>query len=217
MKKLLNNKNGKWHTVSTDNLQQRQRHFLSLTGFTPSEINNSLNKSDGNVTKTVKRKKRFLSLTGFTFIELMLIVTLIGVIFMLNAPRVRNTFENFRLENTSRKISSLIRFAQSKAITTNQNIYLLYKQEKQRFHLAKEEAISGEERKIELEKRYSMNITEEIQVGFDPTISSENIVLIFDSDGSIEGPSIILTTNNISLRIVARGTIGSVQVERISE
>lgn len=186
------------------------KHFNIKRGFTPLEM-------EQQKKHNLRSPKGVLSLTGFTFIELMLIVTLIGVIFMLNAPRVRNTFENFRLENTSRKMSSLIRFAQSKAIITNQSIYLLYKQEKQRFYLAKEEAILGEERKVELEKRYSINITEEIYVGFDPAISFENIVLIFDSDGSIEGPSIILTTNNISLQIVAKGTIGNVEVKRITE
>jgi len=61
---------------------------------------------------------------GFTFVELMLVVIIIGVLASISTPLFRRTFNDIQLANASQEIVSLTRYARQKAIV-ERNLYRL--------------------------------------------------------------------------------------------
>ena len=82
-----------------------------------------MNKLKPNLRKRLQQfnqKRRFLSLTGFTFIELMLVVVLIGIMVGISTPIFRRTFGHLQLDNTSHNLAKLMRYAQQRAVVERQ-------------------------------------------------------------------------------------------------
>ncbi|MCM8779518.1 MAG: hypothetical protein NC834_07055 [Candidatus Omnitrophica bacterium] len=159
---------------------------------------------------------------GFTFVELFLVILLIGVIVLLALPRFRPTFSSLELLNFSRKVSSLMRYAQSKAIAEGEVIYFLHN-EKDNFFFLTRDSPESKEREI-LEKKFFLSIPESIKVVF-----SEAKEFVFLPDGSIDFverkdpmqfAKIIIAHKNEEFpkfQIIPQGIIGKIVLEELYE
>lgn len=58
--------------------------------------------------------------TGFTLIELMVVVTLIGIMVALIIPEMKGTLQDEKLRSSSRKLIRALNLAYSQAVTLNQ-------------------------------------------------------------------------------------------------
>ncbi|MGD0335823.1 MAG: prepilin-type N-terminal cleavage/methylation domain-containing protein [Candidatus Omnitrophota bacterium] len=61
---------------------------------------------------------------GITFIELLIVIVIIGVLSTVSIPRFRNTFSSLELENFTKEIYYLSRYLQSSAISQEKIFYL---------------------------------------------------------------------------------------------
>ena len=155
---------------------------------------------------------------AFTFIELMLVVVLVSFIAVLSAPRMRSAFNNLKVYNFANKVASLMRYAQSKAIVELKRVYLVYEpssdKERGNFYLA--EDIVG---KNKLEERYSLFVPVTININFKPSEGDNAIqplendnAIVFNTDGSINGPQVIVYNDKRKFQLTAGGGIGHVEV-----
>lgn len=63
---------------------------------------------------------------GFTFVELLLVVLLIGIIISVSTPRFRRTFDSLRLENFSLNLAQLIKYSRERAIAEGKRHRLIF-------------------------------------------------------------------------------------------
>jgi len=57
---------------------------------------------------------------GFTFIELLLVIIILGVLTLVSAPSLKNSFNDFKLNNSTKEIALLIRQLQAKAVNQSE-------------------------------------------------------------------------------------------------
>lgn len=160
---------------------------------------------------------------GFTLIELFLVILLISLVILIVSPRFRPTFTTLGLLNFSKKISSLMCFAQSRAISDGADIYFLKKEDSLILTKVLPQNIHQERTILDLEERFILHIPESIEVVFSGVKE-----FIFRSDGSIdflerkesEQPKVVVWYKNKvfpKFQIVPQGTIGRITVEEIYE
>jgi len=145
--------------------------------------------------------------------ELFFVILIILIILFFAIPRFRLTFTSLELANFSKKVSSLMRYAQSRAIAEGIKIYFLKNDDN--FILTKDSSeISNKKREI-LDGKFSLAIPGKINVRL------EMKEIIFHPDGRIElkepnsnnKPGIILSNEVNKFKIVATGEIGKIIIE----
>ena len=68
----------------------------------------------------------FFSLKGFTFIEILLVVVLLGVLVAVSVPNLQASFKTLLLKDTAQDMATLMRYAQSRAIVKKTTIEFVY-------------------------------------------------------------------------------------------
>jgi prepilin-type N-terminal cleavage/methylation domain-containing protein len=62
---------------------------------------------------------------GFTFIELLIVITLLGILTALSLPQFKRSAEHIQLTNASRQLQSYINFLSQRAIVETKPIRLI--------------------------------------------------------------------------------------------
>ncbi|MFA6217119.1 MAG: prepilin-type N-terminal cleavage/methylation domain-containing protein [Candidatus Omnitrophota bacterium] len=62
---------------------------------------------------------------GFTFIELLIVITLLGILTALSLPQFKRSAENIQLANASRQLQAYINFLSQRAIVETKPIRLI--------------------------------------------------------------------------------------------
>jgi prepilin-type N-terminal cleavage/methylation domain-containing protein len=75
---------------------------------------------------------------GFTLVELMLVVTIIGVFIGLSTPLFRRTFKDIQLDNACLNLSKLMRYARERAIMERMRYRLSFDDEMKSYWLEAE-------------------------------------------------------------------------------
>ncbi|MCX5657339.1 MAG: hypothetical protein NTZ48_03830 [Candidatus Omnitrophica bacterium] len=188
------------------------------------------NKTHNNLfmNKTKSRPRAMAGRGAFTFVELMLVVVLISSIAVLSTPRMRSAFNNLEVYNFTKKVASLMRYAQSKAIAELKKVYLIYEppldKKRGNFYLAgdDENAVGENGKRIILEERYSLSVPVTININF-KRLENDNVVqplesgnvIVFNTDGSIDGPQVVVYNDKRKFQLRAGGGIGHVEVQEL--
>ena len=72
---------------------------------------------------------------AFTFIEILIVVILLGVVAGLSIPNLGPTYENFQLSETTKNLTYLMRYAQSRAILKGEEFQLEFDTDKTSYWL----------------------------------------------------------------------------------
>jgi len=130
------------------------------------------------------------SLTGFTFIELLVVVILLGVVSALAVPNFRNTYYNFLFSEASHNLTYLMRYAQAGAVAERTNHRLNFDPEYRKYWLTKESQQEGDF--VSLKGRFGkvFDIDQSI------TLESNGAIINFYPDGRIEKAKIYLTNKD---------------------
>ena len=117
---------------------------------------------------------------AFTLIELILVVLLLAIIAGLTIPNFVKTYSHFQLAKTADDLSYLMRYAQSRAISKNRVVQLVFSTEFSQYWLEQ-----GDDKGVGFE-RFRSRLGRTFPVPHEIDIKVENQTLKFYSDGSIE-------------------------------
>ncbi|MDD2751647.1 MAG: hypothetical protein PHN59_00750 [Candidatus Omnitrophica bacterium] len=146
---------------------------------------------------------------AFTFIELFIVIIIIGIASAVAFPRLKNSFESFELKNFARDIYFLSRYLQDSAISQGKTYYLAINTD------------NGQLQALTMENAQFKNITGKfakvhaaprgIEVSLDPAADQG---VYFYPDAST-GKAAILFTNqkNDKLSLIFSGVSGGIQVK----
>ena len=127
--------------------------------------------------------------SGFTFVELLVVIIIIGVLATLSVPKFRTAFDNFELENFVREIYSLSRYLQASAISQGKIHYLEINKEAQEFQASSMEGDELKQVPGRFGKAYkapsginiSIDPPEKNGVYFYPDASTDKITFTFEN------------------------------------
>lgn len=145
-------------------------------------------KAEG-MTLSIGKKRHLNDERGFTFIELIIVVVIIGIITAITTPMFRKTFAGIQLDNLARNIVSSARFCQERAIVERLRYRLNLDPEEGRYWILKEKDPSYGEGFERIEGRLG-------RVHYIPrgsSIRSEEDYITFYPDGRADQVSIYLS------------------------
>ncbi|MDD5595492.1 MAG: hypothetical protein PHY94_04510 [Candidatus Omnitrophica bacterium] len=146
---------------------------------------------------------------AFTFIELFIVIIIIGIASAVAFPRFKNTFEGFELKNFAGDIYFLSRYLQDSAISQGKTYYLAINTDNGQLQaLTMENAqfknIAGKFAKVYAAPRG-------IEISLDPAVDQG---VYFYPDASTDKATIIFTNQkNDKLSLIFSGVSGGIQVK----
>ncbi len=84
---------------------------------------------------------------GFTLIEIVVVLTILGITAFLVFPKVEGAFSYVYLRSSARRLVGMIRYAQNQAMTTGREYRVYYDLDREDYWISEEE--KGDFRKIE--------------------------------------------------------------------
>lgn len=130
--------------------------------------------------------------SGFTLVELLLVVVLLAVIAGLSIPRFSQTYKKMQLKQSAENLAYVMRYAQSRSITGNQFVRLLFSSERDRYWIEEQE----ENENFELEyKRINGRMGQSYAVPDNFNIDFNGDAIEFNPDGSIEKKFLYICVN----------------------
>lgn len=76
---------------------------------------------------------------GFTFVEILIVILIIGVVLGITLPRFQSTFDNLKARSCARNLHAMLKFAQERAILDQQFYRVAHLREQNRVRLEKKE------------------------------------------------------------------------------
>ena len=135
---------------------------------------------------------------GFTLLEMVIVLTLIGILFGLSAFAIGRGVPSVRLNATAREISATIRFTRTLALTKGESQTM---------------TIEFETRKFGIKGRDSKSIPSDISIRvIDPVageVSKGVYRIVFRPSGGYEGAQIVLRAGGKEVRVNTDPILGS--------
>jgi len=152
---------------------------------------------------------------GFTFIEVILVVVIIGVILVVSIPNLSQSYNFLQLQTTANNMGHLMRYAQSRSIVKQQKVKFVLEdafkeygllQEKQKDDGLSQDSSEGEYMKIEGRWGGFIKIPDKI------TVTADKLSVLFFPDGQIEGTIIRLCNGRDCMVVSTQQQRGRVYV-----
>lgn len=138
-------------------------------------------------------------LRAITFIELILVIVIIGILIGVSLPRFRNTFNDLQLNGFSRELQASMNYLRQRSIVEGKIIYLNIENDN-REYWAK---IKDQDYRLKTYK-----IPAQIR------IEAEQEQIIFYPDGNIDKVTInLFGFDNQSITLTTRGVFGGVKIQ----
>lgn len=146
---------------------------------------------------------------AITFIELLVVVIIIGILFGASIPQFRNTFDNLELENFVKDIYYLSHYLQGSAIGQSKIYYLNINKEEGKFQAFYKEGDEFKNIEGRFGKTYKTPQTASIST--DPPDKNG---IYFYPDGSIDKIKIALKNQyGRELSLIIKGAAGEIQIQ----
>lgn len=154
------------------------------------------------------RKKRAL-----TFIELIIVIAIIGVLSITAVPKFKTTFDNLELESFVKDIYYLSRYLQASAVNKRQIYYLSIDKEKGEFQARLKPDAGTEDEFKNIEGRFGRiyKLPQKVNISVDPP---EKAGIYFYPDSSIEGIKITFENEQKKdICLIIKGVTGDIQIQ----
>ncbi len=138
---------------------------------------------------------------GFSLLELIVVMTLIGIIAALVPPLMTRSLSNIKIKTTVKEISATMRFARSQAISTKTPRFFFLNIDERKYWISTGEQLSAVSRQPSASKKTNLekSIDHEIEIeGFKSSRDSDDIIrdgvvrIEFSPQGSSSGGVILV-------------------------
>ena len=152
-----------------------------------------------------------LQFRGFTFVEIILVVVVLGVLAAVAVPALSGSYRNLLVQNTAQDMAALMRYAQSRAITQDAEILLVFDQRRRSYRLKSLTSSDGSldaNAQDAIPRRWgrTFRVPEEL------TVEIENQEIGFFPDGRISKARICICREDTCLTVSTREQRGRVLV-----
>ena len=152
------------------------------------------------------------STQGFTFVEIILVILMMGVIAAMAIPNFSRTYLRFQLQQCTEDLAYLMRYAQSRAVAKGQMVRLEFDSEFRHYRLTQNNAddsfADAEQNFINIAGRLGrkVNIPQEIRV------ETSDPLVYFYTDGNMEKQRIYICLKEHCQTVSTQEQRGFVQV-----
>jgi len=153
---------------------------------------------------------------GFTFLEILMVVMILGIIVAMATPRFRESYIDLQLKSQAKSLAKFLTYAQERAIFDKRIYRFEVSPDKARYWLTREET-GGEEGTfnfVQIQGRYGrrFEFPEGISLGF------EKESILFYPDGSADVFTLSLKNQEGKELVLKNGTrFGYIQIEEAPE
>ncbi len=142
---------------------------------------------------------------AFTFIELLIVVIIIGVLVGLAVPNFRSTFSSAQADSFSRQLQSYMNYLRDKSVVEQKVIYLDINTEKKEYSAWMQGA-------AEPFKTYTFS--QDISVEISKKSNAESPEIYFYPDGRIDKMDLTVTAGNNNIVLTTEGVFGKVKINK---
>jgi prepilin-type N-terminal cleavage/methylation domain-containing protein len=136
---------------------------------------------------------------GFTFLELLIVITLLGILTALSIPRFKQSTENMQLSSTAQQLQSYINFLVQRSVVETVPIRMSLDTEKNSYRAQKEQDI-----------RYF----QDFRLPSGIRIATDKQDIFIYPDGTIDTVTITLTNKqNKSMTLTTQGVFGGTKIK----
>ena len=122
---------------------------------------------------------------AFTFIEVVLVTVILLVLAATAVPNFTNTFRHYQLQNISKNMAHLMRYAQSRAITRNVYLKMIINEQDRTYQLLEGGPANGEAANAVYE-RLKSRFGRKFRVPEEINVEATKHEVVFYPDGEID-------------------------------
>ena len=119
---------------------------------------------------------------GFTFVEILLVVILLGVVATISIPSFVQSYTKIQLENTAQDVAYLMRYAQSRAISRNQKVRFIFDESFKQYQLLETVPDAEQEKFRSIAGRFGQAVTVPAEIA----VHADKLAVDFSATGEIE-------------------------------
>lgn len=147
----------------------------------------------------MKYKKYTFSESGFSLFELIVVISLIGILFVFVVPGFNNFFINSGLTGISKNIETKIKLLKHKSVKYQKTFFLNYNNDNKLIWISHEEMTKDEERDA-----IEAGIKIDDSIKFDFASSTNKPYVGFYKEGYSDQATIILYEDNIKISLIIK-------------
>lgn len=123
---------------------------------------------------------------GFSLLELMVVVTIVGILSLFATPQVKKTLENIRMKSTARILNSAVRLARRTAVMKRTNANLYIDLDKEYIKIEYFDNDTSDTKIVEGSQYYMPTLVNITSVAISSNITSGVANLVFTSSGTTQ-------------------------------
>lgn len=143
-------------------------------------------------------------LTGYTFIEVFIVIIIIGILVGISLPNLKRSFNELQINSFTRQLQGFMNYLHERSIVEGKIIYLDIDKENKEYWAKIKEA----EGRL---KTYP--IPQGIDIELNKKVDSENKEIIFYPDGTIDKVTVRISNRDKQIILTTEGSFGKVKAQ----